>query len=173
MRTHSSLSVVVRGPVQAAAAAAEALSALSGAKSEDESADTASATAADSSTQPPASSDLKHAPSIAVSSGPDAAKAQAAAAAAAAAAKFQQAQMVNGVSKEQMDDMISDLRGLHCCLRVLFVSSSCHLLPLTEKVKGQNLATYLDKHAHMYVMSQTQSDSSTPNSSLHTRRFRR
>ena len=125
MCTHDSPFTVVCVPVQAAAAAAEALSTLSGVNSEDESADTTSATAAGGSTQNPTSSDPKGAPSVAASSGPDAAQARAL----ASAAMLQQVQMQKGVSKEQMDDMVSDLRGLICCLCILVVSRSCHLLP--------------------------------------------
>ena len=112
VRTHCSPCTILRPSVQAAAAAAGAFSVLSAAKSEGDNAGPTPAPVVGQTGPKRTLSDAKGAPTVTASSEADGAQAKAAAAVAASLATLQQAQMVKGVSKEQMDEIVSDLRGL-------------------------------------------------------------
>lgn len=162
----------MRPSVQAAAAAAGAFSVLSAAKSESDSADPTPASVVGQTRLKRTLSDSKGAPTVTAPSEADGAQAKAAAAVAASLATLQQAQMAKGVSKEHMDEIVSDLRGLPRRLCIFVFVYVCPLPSANLMEKGEYLAKYPDVNTQMCNMVQRLSESSKPKLSPRKRRSR-
>jgi len=151
MCTHCSLCTILRPSVQAVEAAAKALSVLSAAKSEGDSADPTPAPVVGQRGPKQTLSDAKGAPNVTESSEADGAQAKAAAAVAASLATLQQAQMVKGVSKEQMDEIISDLRGLPRRLCIFVFVYVCSPPANSMENGAQPVSCQISRCEHSYV----------------------